>query len=254
MTTRPTPVLAMCAAVLATFAPAIVATMTTTTTTVHAALPTSGTGWALVENPDIDGAYVLTDAVESYQDWTMDANISSSADKGGLTPVTGSIFYYGARGGTSGNNTGVRKYFDDTLVVQAGTYTVTFSIGNMNDTTYSPPWTASLLADDGKGSIWGHTIPVSEGSGATLTKDTPTPAAGQWVTFTYTWIIGNDSAAIGKTLGFGIQDSSTNKAYAFDNLTITYMPAASVPEPATLAALLGGLALAAACFTRLRHC
>ncbi|AHF94278.1 hypothetical protein OPIT5_10260 [Opitutaceae bacterium TAV5] len=219
-------------------------------TVVHAVTPVT-TGWTLVNSGD--GGWTLTDAVESSQGWDLsyyggtdpyaNNNRIDSATTQGVSVTAGNYYFRGLNlsGATAYRGTG--KFFEG-VTLQSGTYTVTFDVGTFS-ASYALTSTAvigvNLLATStGDGNLWNDRI--TTGITATLA---PLPGVGatSWI---YTFMIDDTTttaggaSVIGSTAGFVIRANlPNNQSFTFDNLTLTYTPAA-IPEPATTA-MLGGL-------------
>ncbi|RRJ96125.1 cell wall anchor protein [Opitutaceae bacterium TAV4] len=210
---------------------------------------------------------IITNSVDSIQstDWTsnwrrVDGGYAATgnlmiASQGSLTPKEGSAFWSGGNTSGSATNRGIARYFPSETL-QVGTYTATFYIGQIDTetiTSFTNNFTISLLADTSKGNDynWNERLPATA---ITITEN-PTPGAGKWEKWTYTFTITADTknaagnSVVGSTLGFLIVSLVPDKAgYAFDSLTISYAPPAAVPEPGVTAAVAGLVALIAVAF------
>lgn len=218
------------------------------TTSLHAALPTGGTGWTLTETAT---GWTLVDTVElrtgtdRTTGWSTVTNGTfATSTTNGLAPVTGSKFF--ATNNTAVN--GTERYYSG-LTFAEGTYTIRFSVG-ASATNFTTP-AVYLMADanhDGTYS-YGDRVRVPDTTPATNSA----PAAGTWKPWSFNFEVTADTknnqsppiSVVGSQLGFMIYvgSVSANSGFAFDNLTITYKSNAPVvPEPATTV-LLGGLSI-----------
>ncbi|RRJ95428.1 hypothetical protein Ga0100231_015085 [Opitutaceae bacterium TAV4] len=221
-------------------------------TSLCAALPTGGSGWTLTENPD--GGWTLIDTVD-FNDWTRQNMNGSGADStGGLTVLTGSNFLYS----TSATGDHQVNRFYNGLTIQPGTYTITFSVGRLNTPDgFLSPGFSGLVSGSWS---WNNRITTGRTASATNTA----PASENWSTWSVTYTIDADTTVgggtaprptvVGTTLGFAIlaNGNGSTANYAFDNLTITYAPFPTVPEPAETAVFAGAMFLLLA--VTLRHC
>ncbi|MDR1282784.1 MAG: cell wall anchor protein [Opitutaceae bacterium] len=208
---------------------------------------------------------IVTDQVESTTDWsrsdtsvyTNNRFVSASTTaptpaEVGLAPTAGSAFWLA---GGAAKSRGIARLFAGE-VFAVGTYTVTFDMGRVVTTLFTdfPTFTIALVADTNNDSAYAWNERVT-----TDVFTNPTPVAGTWEKWTYTFEITEDTknanslSVIGTTLGFVVASTVTaTSGYAFDNLVITYT-AAPVPEPGMVAALAGLTALGAAiCVRRFR--
>ena len=134
------------------------------------------------------------------------------------------------------NNDSISTTFSS-LALQAGTYTLEFALGNYSNF----PFPAVQI------NFAGLTLGDAS-AGSTLT-----PASGDWSLWTVIFDVGAGNANLGNTLGFSLStNDATLSNLAFDGVgslsstggtgfLVSYTPATSVPEPATLGLFGAGL-------------
>ncbi|EIQ00466.1 hypothetical protein OpiT1DRAFT_05011 [Opitutaceae bacterium TAV1] len=195
---------------------------------------TSGSGWTLTGN--YETGWVLSDQVDKNTSWTASGAFTwsdAAATPSGLTAQSGTNFAW-APVERSGE-TGLTKMFTG-VVGQAGTYTATFSIGKFEETDFLVP--GVFLTAVGGG--FGKRVTAGRTEVAR-----PTPSDGEWKTWTYEFVVTPETknaageTVVGSTIGFYITGTGANKSFAFDNLSISFTPAPSIPEPTTTAVLAG---------------
>ena len=178
-----------------------------------------------------DAALLLTDSVESGGGWTVTGNaIHFLNGCCGTSPTAGSQYIHIQNIG--GRN--ASKQFAGTFL-QAGTYTVTFDMGNFNNAPFALIDTIGLTAGG-----------LSMAADAVTNPVPPDPGVSKW---TYVYDIDFADALLGQTLGFALRapNNGQNRNASFDNLSIDFVaapppPSAAVPAPGSLA--LVGTALA----------
>jgi hypothetical protein len=241
---------------------------------VHAALPASGDGWTLTEqsngnyslHADIESATAYSSAA-AYTWQLLDSGSFKTSETSlngvTLTPAAGSNFFYGET--AASGNRGIGIVFKD-VPLQAGTYTLTFKVAAIEGKTfpYSTAWSISEIPppltmgkagltadmnDNGYTADYGTANELFAGLVAGETNLRPEPTTGGWVTWTYHYIVTDKtptlsgSPIIGHDLGFRILVNTANTAWAFDDLTISFVAATPVPEPKTVTAFFGAGAL-----------
>ena len=181
-----------------------------------------------------------------------DASSTGSATITGLDTFTGSSgFGTGGIGSSSGfpnGYGGIYTFFSSsiTLTVQTSTVlsgvdTVTFSalIGGGSNATFVPSLNQSSLlldfnADNTAVAASSYSVSVDP-----ITVSTPIGDQDLHL-YTWTWDVGS----LGDSVAFAFDISTTNDPHVWlQDLSLTQATAAAVPEPATYAAIFGGLVL-----------
>ncbi len=199
-------------------------------------------------------AIIITDAVENNDGWSFAGNTANAAFVGaatsGLSPTAG-VAYAKNNSSTNFNNYAFIKDFE--TVIQEGTYTFKFDVGDMNFSVF-PGNIADRAAVgffdpatlDGSGAQYRNAVnAIFNDSTTTYTVVANTNPSGGWQTWEYTLVVASGSPLIGKEVQFAAAfnsgDGGGARGVAFDNLSVSY-----VPEPGSLGlAGLGGLALLA---------
>jgi len=190
--------------------------------------------------PRATAAVLLTDVVDSGGGWNTITGGTFSASAGGLTPQAGTSFFNGSNSSSTATNRGISKYFSS-YNLAAGTYTATFSLGDLNTLPFTTSaFEIKLMADTNNDGNYTYSERINSGITA-VSKVNPADA---WNTWTYSYTITDSTTtaagnlAVGSHIGFMILANVASSNYAFDNLTIDY-----VPEPATNALLGAGVIL-----------
>lgn len=173
-------------------------------------------------------ALLVSDPVQSQDGWTVSGNaIHFLTGCCGTAPTAGTQYLHI-------QNIGGRVASKDFagILLQAGTYTVSFDIGNFNN---------APLADISQVGL------TAGGNWLTASSElNPTPADSTVITWTEQYTIGSSDSLIGQMIGFRLVAPNTgaNRNASFDNLRIEFVAAttSNLPEPASLALAAMGLA------------
>lgn len=177
----------------------------------------------LMAADDLHAVVIISDPVEDDGSWTVTGNtLHFLGVTAGISPTAGSVLMHLQN---FGGREGTKSFTGNT--VAAGTYMVTFDIGNFNNNPFAD-FNLALTGLTANGTVMTPT-----------TSDTTVPPDGGILTWSLTYDIGPADPSIGDTLGFRISlpDSGVSKNASFDNLTVSYV----VPELSTTAFLFAGL-------------
>lgn len=171
-------------------------------------------------------ALIVSDPVQDNGGWAVQGNgLHFLAACCGTSPTAGNQYMHIQNSG----GRDASKSFSGHLL-QAGTYTVTFDIGNFGNAPFAFISQIGLTA----GGNWL----------ASTSASNPTPADPGIATWTEVYTIAAADNLIGQTLGFRLlaPNDGNNRNASFDNLKIDFVAApVNVPEPMSLA--LAALAL-----------
>ncbi len=196
---------------------------------------------ALLASLSLNAQVTISDPVDTDDGWTYITSGGFSPATFGLTPVEGDTFFFATT--TSSQNRGAWKYFTDVEFIE-GNYTATFSVGKLDARDFASGISFLLMADTNDDGNYQYSERILD---SRVIVSDPTPASGEWETWTVTWTITGTTETegselvLGHDIGFYALASNLNGAgYAFDALDIN---STAIPEPSAFAAMAGLLAL-----------
>jgi len=159
-------------------------------------------------------AVIATSDIEDNGEWTIGTTINRFVDPTpfGFSPTAGITAMHFNNGLLASTGTNTITFTGNSL--SAGEYTVTIDVGNYNNQPFATIGEIGMTAG---GNLLTATSIIAS-----------TPASGDIVTWTYTYIITPSDTLLGQDLGFSITvpfDSTLGDPnVAFDNLIVDFVP------------------------------
>ncbi len=147
----------------------------------------SGSGWTQYSTST---GWVLYDTVETGNWSVLGGSFSTGQD--GLTPTNGSSFFNGSNTGTTAQNRGIDRLYSG-VTLQAGTYTVTFDMGDFTSTAFASGSREIKLMGDTSDNGYSYSDRISTGI---QEVSTTTPVDG-WTTWTYSFTVTSSTLNVG---------------------------------------------------------
>ena len=161
--------------------------------------------------------YVFYDPIDDNDGWNTD-DIHWTTGVGGLSPSAGTTYW----GSTFNQSATVGLSKDFALTVEPGKYTLTVDVSAPFG---DPLYDAVAYSDFTEFGLTGITSSPTVISAVTPPESTPV-----WTTWTFSYLVDEESSDIGNTIGFSALLSADDYNVMVDNLTITH----AVPEPASI--------------------
>ena len=177
---------------------------------------------ALVLSTSANAAIIATSVMDDNGEWSIGNSVNQFMPSGtaGLTATAGTqVMHFNSQLGVYSSQSSIS--FNGVLIA-AGTYTVELDVGSFDN---RPLAEIDLIGMTASGTMLSPSATVNT-----------YPAAGNWETWMFEYIVPNGSGLIDSTLGFTI-DIVTNGVDAnigFDNLNIDFQAASPVPVPAAV--------------------